>query len=323
MTNLKILAYKKILLVFLVLPWACCAFGQQMPFNPVSNRIFTPFVINPAVAGSKDFLSFDLLAGFSGQSNSQMISGNTRLSKKTPGYGDTGSVYSFTNIGTGGFAYNDYNSSDSTHNAGFAATASYHIPLNSKALSFVSIGASVKGMYHFAEGDSSGNIPLKEFFFPNVDFGVYMYNPNSYAGISVTNLLDPPDDTDTLTVYCIPVSRQFNLIAGYKFILSRSLNIVLEPSLIIHTDDSLSFDIKENIEPALKLYAGNFCIGTYFNDYSNISFFFQYRYPKFYVGTFFALPKDSPFYKKSLTAEVALGINFSHNKSGYTQSGHW
>jgi len=294
-----------------------------MPFNPVSYRIFTPLLINPAVAGSKDYLSFDALAGFNGRSHSQIISGNTRLSGKTSGYGTTGSIYSFTNIGTGGFAYNDFSSVDSTHNAGLGAAVSYHIPLNTTGLSFISIGATLKGMYHFSEGDTILNIPYKEFYFPNADIGIYLYNPKSYAGLSVTNLLNPPEDTDTVACYNIPVSRRFNLVAGYKFVLSRSLNLVLEPSVIIHTDDTLSFDIKENIEPALRLYAGNFCIGTYFNDYSKISFFFQYRYPKFYVGTFFALPKDSPFYKKSLTAEVAMGINFSHNKSGYTKYGHW
>ena len=212
---------------------------------------------------------------------------------------------------------------DSTHNAGISAAVAYHIPLSKKALSFLSLGASVKGMYHFYEGNPDRSMPYKEFYFPNVDVGLYLYNPKAYAGLSVTNLLDPPKDTATLTNYRIPLSRQYNFIAGYKIVLSRELNLVLEPSILIHTDDSLSFDIKENIEPALKLYAGNFCLGTYFNDYSKISFFFQYRYPSFYVGTYFALPKNSPFFKKSLTSEIAFGINFSHNKSGYTKNGHW
>lgn len=294
-----------------------------MPFNPVSYKVFTPFVINPAIAGSKDYLSIDVLAGFRGQSNSQIINGNTRLTRKTSGYGTTGKIYSFTNIGTGVYGYNDFNSTDSIRNAGVSGAISYHIPLDNKALSFLSIGAALKGMYHFSDSNADLERPYKEFYFPNIDVGVYLYNPKSYAGISITNLLNPPKDTALLTNYLIPISRQYNLIAGYKFIISRELNLVLEPSVIIHTDDSMAFDIKENIEPALKLYAGNFCIGTYFNDYSKISFFFQYRYPRFYVGTFFALPKDSPFYKKSLTAEIALGINFSHNKSGYTKYGHW
>ena len=89
---------------------------------------------------------------------------------------------------------------------------------------------------------------------------------------------------------------------------------------MILTDDSLSFDFKQSLQPVLKLYAGNFCIGTYFNDYNKVSFFFQYRYPKFYFGAFFALPKDTPFFQKSPTAEIALGINFSRNNSQVIQN---
>jgi type IX secretion system PorP/SprF family membrane protein len=315
--------YKKLLPFFLALFCFYPSSGQQMPFNPVSYRIYTPFLINPAIAGSKDYFSLDMLAGFCGKSYSQIVSGNTRITKKVLGYLPSGRTYSYTNIGTGFSGYNDFETGDSTHNAGISAALSYHIPLNKRALSFLSIGASVKGMYHFYEGNADKGIPYKEFYFPNVDLGIYLYNPKSYVGVSVTDLLDPPEDTTTLTKYLIPVSRQYNFIAAYKIVLSRALNLVLEPSVIIHTDDTLKFDIKKSVEPALKLYAGNFCLGTYFNDYSKISFFFQYRYPKFYVGTYFALPKDAPFYKKSLTSEIAFGINFSHNKSGYTKNGHW
>lgn len=297
--------------------------GQQMPFNPVSYRIFTPLILNPAIAGSKDYFSVDVIAGFRGKSYSQIIDGNTRLVKKVEGYQSTDKTYSFTNIGIGFSGYNEYNSNDSTHNAGISAGGSYHFPLGNRGVSFVSVGAAIKGMYHFHEGNPDLNTKYSEAYFPNADLGVYVYTPSLYGGLSVTNLLGTPDNPDTLSNYCIPVSRQYNLIAGYKILLSRSLNIILEPFVIIHTDDSLSFDAAENIEPGLKLYAGNFCIGTFFNDYSKVSFFFQYRYPKFYVGTFFALPKDSPFYKKSLTSEIAFGINFSHNRSGYTKNGHW
>jgi type IX secretion system PorP/SprF family membrane protein len=317
------LVIKKVILILIMVFSFEMSFGQQMPFNPVSYRIFSPFILNPAIAGSKDYMSFDVLAGFNGKSYSQVASGNARIARKTSGYGTSGRIYSYTNIGAGVYAYNDFNSTDSIINAGIGASVAYHIPLNKRALSFLSLGASIKGMYHFYHGSTDLNLPYKEFYFPNVDVGIYWYNPNSYAGISASNLLDPPADTVTLANYQIPISRQYNFIAGYKFVISRALNLVLEPSLIIHTNDTLAFDIKENIEPALKLYAENFCVGTYFNDYSKISFFFQYRYPRFYVGTYFALPKKSPLFKTPLTAEIAVGINFSHNKSGYTKYGHW
>jgi type IX secretion system PorP/SprF family membrane protein len=315
--------YKKLFPFIIALFFFFPSFGQQIPFNPVSYRIYSPFIINPAIAGSKDYFSLDMVAGFNGKSYSQIISGNTRITKKVLGYLPSGSTYSFTNIGTGFSGYNSYETSDSTHNAGISGTLAYHIPLNQRALSFLSVGASLKGMYHFYEGNADKGIPSREFYFPNVDLGLYLYNPQVYAGLSVTNLFNPPVDTAVLNKYLIPVSRQYNFMAGYKIVLSRALNLVLEPSVIIHTDDTLAFDIKESIEPMIKLYAGNFCIGTFFNDYSKISFFFQYRYPTFYIGTYFALPKDSPFFKKSLTSEIAFGINFSHNKSGYTKNGHW
>jgi len=323
MIRSKMSVYKKLFLFIIASLCFYSSFGQQIPFNPVSYRIYSPFIINPAIAGSKDYFSLDMIAGFSGKSYSQIISGNTRITKKVLGYLPSGRTYSYTNIGTGFSGYNEYETSDSTHNAGISAAVAYHIPLNKRALSFLSVGASVKGMYHFYEGNLDHSMPYKQFYFPNVDVGLYLYNPKAYAGLSATNLLDPPKDTATLANYKVPVSRQYNFIAGYKIVLSRALNLVLEPSILIHTNDTLLFDIKESIEPALKLYAGNFCLGTYFNDYSKISFFFQYRYPSFYVGTYFALPKDSPFFKKSLTSEIAFGINFSHNKSGYTKNGHW
>lgn len=313
----------KVLPLILLLFTCYISSGQQVPFNPVSYRIFTPLILNPAIAGSKDYFSVDMIAGFRGKSYSQILDGNTRLVKKTEGYQSTDNTYSFTNIGIGFSGFNDYNANDSTHNAGISAGGSYHFPLDIRGVSFISVGAAIKGMYHFHEGNPDLNTKYSEVYYPNADIGVYVYTPSLYGGLSVTNLLGSPDNPDTLSNYCIPVSRQYNLIAGYKILLSSSMNIVLEPSIIIHTDDSLSFDPRENIEPALKLYAGNFCIGTFFNDYSKVSFFFQYRYPRFYIGTFFALPKDSPYYKKSLTSEIAFGINFSHNRSGYTKYGHW
>ena len=297
--------------------------GQQMPLNPISYRVFSPFIINPAIAGSKDFFSLDMIAGFKNKSYSEIISGNTRIARKAQEYVRSGQTYSFTNFGIGGSAFNDFNSIDSSHSAGVSAVLAYHIPLNKKRLSFLSIGASIKGLYHFRKGSSDLGIESKEFYYPNIDFGIYLYGPSAYAGLSATNFLDPPADPDTIINYRIPVQRQYNFIAGYKFVLSRPLNLVLEPSVIIFMDDTSSFNIKENIEPMLKLYAGNFCLGSYFSDYSNFSFFFQYRYPKFYVGTFIAIPKKSPFYKKSLTAEITVGINLSRNKSGYLKSSQW
>lgn len=297
------------------------SFGQATPQYPISYRVFNPLVFNPAIAGSKDFFSIDLLAAKYGKSNSQLLSGNVRLAKSKPAYFSSSDAPEFTNFGVGGYFFNEL--SDSTRNIGFAGTGSYHVQLGADALSFLSFGVTAKAIYNDYPGSADLSKPAKTTFYPNFDIGVYYYSTNLFAGLSATNLLGNPETPDSTGFSTLSVSRQFFFQIGYKFVLSKSLNILLEPSLIVNTDDSFSGEITDMIKPALKLYGDKFCVGTYFNDFDNTSFFFQYKYPKFYVGTYFELTNKSPFYKTPIRAEVALGINISAIKSGPSRLNHW
>jgi type IX secretion system PorP/SprF family membrane protein len=312
---------KTVLFILMFAVYTNQSSGQQTPQYPVSHRIFSPFVFNPAVIGSKDFFSADLIAGKSGESNSQIISANGRLSKPGNDYFSSPNTPEFTNIGVGGFVFNDLNGLST--NSGIGLSGSYHFQLDENALSWFSAGVSAKAVLNQYSGNPDLSDTAKNTFFPGFDAGVYYYNPNFFAGLSVTNILGDPDGADTLGLYSIPVSRQLFFHAGYRIVLSKSLNVVLEPSLIVNSDDSFSQKVSEMIEPALKLYAGNFCLGTYFNDFSKTSFFFQFNYPAFSLGTYFELPNNSPFYKKPLLAEISLGINLSAIKSGSTRFNHW
>ena len=66
-----------------------------------------------------------------------------------------------------------------------------------------------------------------------------------------------------------------------------------------------------------------FCVGTYFQNFDKIPFFFQYKYPNFYVGAFFEIPRNIPFYKRELTAEIAVGMNFGADRFGNKRRSHW
>ena len=318
---IHMLAFRKFLAAIVAIFSFSISSGQEIPLNPISYKLFTPFLFNPAIAGSKDFFSTDIIAGFRGKNHAQIISGNTRLIKKVPGSVASGRGFDFTGIGVGGAIFNEVN--DSSQTVGFVATGSYHYALDSRALSFLSAGIALRGFYHHYDGNTDHGIPLEDHYFPNIDAGLYYYNPYFYAGLSGMNLLGRPSNRDTLSTYLIPVTRQYFFYTGFKLVLSRSLDIVIEPSVIIITDDSLSMDPKRSIKPALRLYAGDFCLGTYFNDFERVSFLFQFRYPRFYVGTFFELPKNTPFYKKPLTAELAFGLNLSKTKAGYSVRSHW
>ena len=282
--------------------------AQHTPLTPISNRVFTPFILNPAITGSKDFMAIDLAATIQGENYSQLLSSNTRIARKGPRYFGAPVGRSFTNFGAGVALYNDQNGN--SRNLGITAAASYHIPLNENKLSFISGGLAVKGVYNTMDSVAETGIPRKESIIPNVDAGVYFYSKNLYAGLSATNLIGNLSDSATMALYNIPVSRQYFLMVGYKLVMSRSLNIVLEPSLIINLDDSLNFKIRETYNPMLKLYMDAFCIGMYLHDYNNLTFFFQYKFPKLYLGTLVDFPRDVPFYKRDLTFEIAAGINF-------------
>jgi len=152
---------------------------------------------------------------------------------------------------------------------------------------------------------------------------VYYYGTNFFTGLSAINLLKNPENPDTLGVNEIPVFRQYFFLAGYKIPLSKSLNIVLEPSILFNAYDSTLKNIEKNFNPILKLYVENFCIGSYFLNDGAVSFFFQYRYPRFYIGALYELPKKSAYYKKSPDIEVTLGLNFTNDKSRFSKSSRW
>ena len=311
---------KKALFIILISSYFT-AYGQETPLNPVSNKIFSPFVFNPAMAGSKDFLSLDLIAALQNKSYTQILSGNARLLKSARYYSSKSKTKVFSNVGLGGAVFNDL--AGEYRNVGISLAGAYHIPLDKKNLSFFSVGVAAKGIYNHYPGDTLIGNPEKNAMFPNVDAGLYYYNPTFYAGVSANNILGNPGNPDSLDLYSIPVSREYFFTAGFKLVLSRQLNIVLEPSVIINADDSFSVFVKEMIHPGLRIYLGNFCIGSYLNDYNKIPFFFQYKYPGFYIGTFFELPRNTPFYKKEITAEIVMGVNITYPNSRFKRSGHW
>jgi len=297
------------------------AISQQTPATPISYKVFTPFIINPAVAGSKDFMAIDLSATIQGEDKSQLLSANTRIAKKGPRYFGAPVSRSYTQLGVGAALFNDV--AGPSRNLGFSAAASYHVALNDKNLSFLSGGIAIKGIYNMMDSIPELDAPPKNNFIPNIDAGLYYYGKSLYAGISATNILGNMLDSADLAVYDVPVSREYFFVTGYKFLISKSLNIVIEPSMIIHLNDSLNFDEKETYNPMLKIYLEGFCIGGYLHDYDKLTFFFQYKFPRLYLGTLVDFPRDVPFYKSDLVIEIAAGINFGNTGSSSRERWHW
>jgi len=296
--------------------------GQQTPFSPVSYLVFSPSIYNPAAAGSKDFSYLGLICSFQDESRSQILNWNTRLPKKIPGYNYNHEIKDFSNVGIGASAFNDM--IGSTQNMGLSANGSYQIPLSSRRLSFLSVGVALKGIYNIQDtGTMESANTSKETFYQDLDVGMYYFGSSFFSGISATNLLENPKETDAYGNHTHPIVRQYYFTMGYKILLSRRYNIVLEPSVLVSACDTNISNIAENIYPILKLYMEYFCVGSYFLNEGNISFFLEYRYPRFFVGAFFELPKKTPYYKSYPLLEFTAGFNFTGNKRTIARHSHW
>ncbi len=293
--------------------------GQEILIKPVSFRVFTPFIFNPAITGSRDYSSVDLITAFQGESNAQLISAETRMTGIQPGYFSSGDMITYKNTATGTYVFREKNANFT--NSGVAATVAYHIPLNKKSLSFLSFGVAFKG--YFSSANRAPFTTSGPEFYPGMDLGAYYYGQHLFTGFSATNVFGEPKNGDNPEAFKIPVSRQFYFHAGYKILILRSLDIIFEPSIISIFDTLNVSKAGENIRPVLKLYLQNFCLGTYFHDHEKNTFFFQYRYPKFYIGGYIALPKKSPYYPKDVIVEITAGVNFSKDKRRFAGHGHW
>ena len=297
-----------------------CSVAQTTPNYPVSYRLFNPFIFNPAIAGSKDFLAVDLTISNTGKDNAQIASGDLRIARTRKEYFSALAAPEFTGIGLGAYFYNDV--TEFNRNRGMALAGSYHVSLNREALSFLSFGVAAKGNFNKFKGDPDLGLPVSESFLPNIDAGIYFYSPSFHLGVSATNIMGTSSQPDSIAS-ALEVSRQYFLTSGYKIVVSRSLDMVVEPLLIVNSGDSLPDKISEIFKPGLKLYAGNMCAGTYFNDFNRISFFLHFNYNKAHIGTYIELPYNAPYYKKHVTIEFSFGLNLSAIKSGNTRRSHW
>ena len=316
---------KRILCICIFIISCNIAESQLFPLNTVSYKFFNPFILNPAITGSKDYSHVNLVASVHKNTTAQILSGDTRLSKTVPGYFTAQEMKEFLNLGIGGVIFNDVNIN--SRNIGMSLANAYHMPLSNKSLSFLSFGAAYKGVYNSPKQSTTADTlttePIENIFYHNLDLGIYYYGERFYAGLSTTNLLKSQEDPENLSRLGIPVSQHYYFLSGYKFLLSKSWNIVLEPSITMASMDPSFSSITDHIYPTVKLYLMDFCLGYYYHEKSSHSFFFQYRYPRFFLGAFFEIPKKSAYYLKEPIIEISAGINLSRHKYRVIDYSRW
>lgn len=273
--------------------------AQNIPADMLSIPVNHALVLNPAYVGSKDFTNISFSYKDFTNSQYQILSAHTRLTDKSG---------QFSNFGLGGYTFLEQ--LDQSWKTGLVASGAYHYSLDKAKMHTLSGGASLKGIFTFPKesaestGDSAGTS-----FSPDMDLGLYYYGPNAFGGMSVTSTFKS--------------SRQYNVYGGYKFLLSRSQAIVLEPSLLFSVNDSTMSDALDQLTPYLKLYLQNFFIGTYIKSVDLIAVFCQYQFPRFYTGFFLEFPRQGYLNDDNIIFELSLGINLGRDNQKFRQHRHW
>ena len=226
--------------------------AQQLPL--FSQYLYNKFLINPAVAGSDGYTSFNLTAreqwvGYYGAPRTFSFSGQTRILKsgfntKTAKVRKSGlRPKSDGKVGLGGYVFSDKNGLITR--TGFQASYSYHLWLrHSTQLSF---GLAFTG-YHFKINEKEivfedPNDPLlnsdlrKGIFVPDATFGVHLMNAKYSLGFSADQLFQAGAKIGSNAYNKFKMSRQYYLFGSYNF--ASGPYIELQPSFLFRMSEQL------------------------------------------------------------------------------------
>jgi len=206
--------------------------GQQLPLY--SQYLYNKFLIDPAVAGSDGYTSFNLTAreqwvGYYGAPRTYSFSWQTRFLKRghiIKQVSPRRQVFrpkSDGKVGVGGFIFSDKNGL--VRRTGFQATYAYHTWVQQATQ--LSMGLAVTG-YHFKidERDLNFEDPdepwlnnelRKGVFIPDASFGLYILNSRFSFGFSADQLFGARAKIGNDAYKKLQVSRHYYLFGSYTF----------------------------------------------------------------------------------------------------------
>ena len=288
---------RRVLYILILLLLGATLYSQQLPV--FSQYLYNKFMINPAVAGSDGYTSFNLTAreqwvGYYGAPRTFSFSGQTRMLKKSFILKQTPikrSVYrpkSDGRIGLGGYVFSDKNGL--IQRTGFQFAYSYAIWLaNSTQLSF---GLSATG-YHFKINEKELNFEdpnepwlnnnlRRGMFVPDAGFGIYLLNARYSLGFSADQLFEAYGKIGNPAYKNITLLRQYYAFGTYSFLLNNYVE--LQPSLLIkmseqvkpQADIGFTYILNQMFWAGLTYRTGGALIGNVGASYQNL--FFGYAF---------------------------------------------
>ncbi len=291
--------YCVILLTFFV---ALAAQAQQTPL--MSHYMFNGLLINPAYAGSKEYVSTTLLyrkqwAGIEGAPVTYNGSVHGLLKKKKFGLG---ALLQQDKIGV-------------TRQTDFYGVMAYHLPLGMGKLSLgmqagiSNYSSNVVDLTYWDPGDKVFAYNTFSSLLPNAGFGAYYYRDLFYAGVSAPFLISyDPNESSSLESN-VPVHRQvrrYYITAGGVIETERDLK--LKPSILIRYEANakVNYDLNLNL-----LINDIFWIGASYRSDESIIALLEYQISrKFRVGYSYDYTLGPLGTYSSGSHEIMLGYDF-------------
>ena len=274
--------------------------AQQLPLY--DQYMLTPFLINPAVAGSDGYTTFNLTAksqwlGLPGAPNNQAFSVQTRLLKRSyiikkksvnkrvikPSRSGR--------VGLGGYLFNDMNGNVFRTGAHFSYA--YHLRIRENQLSFGLGGTAYQ--FHIRQLDFyDDNEPLvsaginQPVFVSDADFGVYFLSRNYFMGFSAKNLMQSYIKLGNRVLDSYRLYRHFYFTGGYRFELQNGME--LEPSALFKMSSQLRPQLDINLKVS---YLNNFWAGVSVRTNGSLVTLFGVSVDRYYFGYAFDLDFNS------------------------------
>jgi type IX secretion system PorP/SprF family membrane protein len=226
--------------------------GQQLP--TYSQYLYNKFLINPAVAGSDGYTSFNLTAreqwvGYSGAPRTFSYSAQTRMLKRSYILKHSTvkrQIYrpkSDGKVGLGGYIFSDKNGL--IQRTGFQVSYSYHMWLRNETQ--LSMGLAFTG-YHYKIDEKEINFEdpnepwlnndlRRGIFVPDATFGIYLLNASYSIGFSADQLFEASLKVGDYAYKNFKLERHYYLFGSYNFELNRLVSF--EPSFLFVMSEQL------------------------------------------------------------------------------------
>jgi len=243
---------KRILTILVIVLWGSLLKAQQLPI--FSQYLYNRFLINPAVAGSDGYTSFNVTAreqwvGYYGAPQTFAFSGQTRLMKRKYIVKNTSVKKQFNRpksdgkVGLGGIVFSDRNGL--MQKTGFQFSYAYHLWIERNTQ--LSMGLAFTGYYlkidekqiNFGDPNEPwlNNDLMKGVFIPDAAAGVYLLNAKYNVGVSVDQLFGAALKIGTPAFDKFKMSRQVNIFGSYIFVAGR--NTEFQPSFLFRMSTQL------------------------------------------------------------------------------------